>query len=176
MGVVNNMHDSSANSQATVAICRAIEFHSNWLEQKLGVPLSELVVVEVDLDLTQIGVERNLGYHDSDATPTRTMRRLKTLVAATEAPGDFPPVLQMTYRVATEDLDAILGGTKPKNNPGFRWGDCPIALRFHLNELVLIAINVSYHDGPAASYESTARLIIARRDCAAGRTRDASGR
>ena len=73
----------------------------------------------------------------------------------------------MTCRVATADLDEILGGANPKNNVGFHWGDCPIALRFHLNGLILIAMNVSYHeDGPAASYESTARIIIARRDCA----------
>jgi hypothetical protein len=161
------MHDSTMNFVSKqVAIHRSVNFYRNWLEQQLAVPLSESIILEVDLDLTQIGAERKVGYADPDALPTRTLRRLRTLVAATEIPGDFPPVLEMICGTAQEDLSEISGGAKPKNTPGFRWNGCPIALRFHFKALVLVALNVSYHDGPGTSYQSMARLIVARQDCA----------
>ena len=160
------MYDGSMNFVSKrIGVRQAIEFHRHRLEQELGVPLSESVVIEVDLDLTQVGAERNLGYDDPDTTPTRTLRRLRTPVAAIEIPGDFPGS-RNEPGTSHNDLNEFLGGAKPKNRTGFRWGGCPSALRFHLKGLILVALNVSYDDGPGASYESTARLVIARSDCA----------
>jgi hypothetical protein len=73
-------------------------------------------------------------------------------------------VLRVDDGLVRDDLSCILGGEKRRKNPHLQWGDSPIALRFHLHGTVLVAINVPYYDGPVASYESTARLIVARRD------------
>jgi hypothetical protein len=147
-----------------LAVRRALEIHQGWLEQQLGVPLSDAVILEVEQDLTQIATERVLGVGDLESIPTRTVRRLRTLVADVKVPPGLPPVLRVDDGSMRDDLSYILGGPKRRKNPNLEWGDSPIALRFHLRGTVLIAINVPYFDGPVASYESTARLVVARRD------------
>ena len=36
---------------------RAIAQHRTWIEQQLGVPLSDVVILESELDIAQIGIE-----------------------------------------------------------------------------------------------------------------------
>ena len=146
------------------AVRRALEFHKLWIERQLGVTLADAVVMETDADLSQIGAERVLGCDDQESLPTKTLRRLRTLVAAAEVPPGIPPLLEIDNGLASDDLSYMFGGATPKKNSYLQWGDCPLALRFHLHGTVLVAINVPYFAGPGASLESTARLIVARRD------------
>jgi hypothetical protein len=150
------------------AIRRALEVHKGWLEQQLCVPLSDTVVLETELDLTQIGPERVLDLCDDlKSVPTRTLRRLRIAVAAAEIPTTTPPLLEIDDGLTTDDLSYMLDGLKPKRNAYLHWGDSPLALRFHLHGTVIIAINVPYFTGPGTSQESIARLIVARRDAVA---------
>ena len=147
------------------AIRKAVEAHKDWVEQQLCVPLSDAVVLETALDLTQIGSEHVLGFGDDPkSVSTGTLRRLRIAVAAAESPTTIPPMLEIDDGIADDDLSYMLGGPKPKRSAQLHWVDCPLALRFRLRGTVVIAINVAYFAGPGASRESIASLIVARRD------------
>lgn len=158
------LENSAGLPTKALAIRRALEAHKGWLEQQLAVPLSDMVVMETDVDLTQIGAERVLGCGDLESVPTRTLRRLRTLVSAAEVPAQIPPILEIDDSQVSDDLSYMLGGAKPNRNPHLQWGDCPLAIRFHLLGIAIVAINVPYFSGPGTSRESIARLIVARRD------------
>lgn len=132
----------------------------------LGIPLNDAVILEVEVDLTQIGPERIFGTDDLEPIPTRTARRLRTLVADVEVPLDIPPMVEFVDHSVRNDWSDILGGATRRKGPHLEWRGCPIALRFHLAGIVMVAINIPYYDGPATTHESTARVVVARRDCA----------
>jgi len=151
-----------------LALERALEIHRTWIEQSLGTPLADAVIVEVEVDLSQIALDRILGRDDLAPGQSRTIRRLRSLVANVEMPLNIPPVLEMDKGLSKDDITYFLGGgtQRRKRSPQLRWGGTPVALRFHFAGIVMVAINVSYFAGPAAPYESMARLVVARRDCA----------
>jgi hypothetical protein len=137
---------TSSNTFPTksAAIRQAIETKRTWIEKQLGVPLSGAVLIEIEVNLTQIGVEAILGRSEEKGLPTRTLRRLRTLVGDTKMPVDVPPILEFGGGVVRDELSFMFGGPEPKRGPHFQWTDTPIALRFHLGGIVLVAINVPY--------------------------------
>jgi hypothetical protein len=50
---------------------RALETHQTWIETTLGAPFSDVVILEVHLDLTQMGAERILLAPTGLMNPSR---------------------------------------------------------------------------------------------------------
>jgi hypothetical protein len=146
---------------------QALEFHRTWLEAKLGVPFSDIVIFETDLDLTEIGTEQILGCSSARQSTSRTTRRLRPLLISAEVPADFPPLVKVSKMVSIVDLQTMLQGSPLAQHSSTAWLDCPVALHLRAIECVVIAINVSYHSGGASDCESKARLLVTRRDSAA---------
>src|ERR1035438_7758598 len=147
---------------------RAVDQHRIWIEQQLGVPLSETVILETDLDITQIGIELILAIPPVQRPTSSTARRLRPFVLSAATPPDFPPFCEITNAPRPMTLFAALGGRSKTQKSTLSWADCPIALRIRRQdcEFVIVSINVSYHTGPGSDLESTTRLIITRRESA----------
>ena len=146
----------------------AVAQHRSWIELQLGAPLSEAVILETDLDLTQIGIELLLAIPAAQRPTSSTARRLRPFVLSATTPPDFPPFCEITNAPRPMTLFTALGGRSKTQKSTLSWADCPIALRIRRQdcEFVIVSINVSYHTGPGSDLESTTRLIITRRESA----------
>src|ERR1035438_8981181 len=147
---------------------RAVAQHRSWIEQQLGVSLSDVVIFETELDIAQIGIELLLAIPPAQRPTSSTARRLRPFVLSATTPPDFPPFCEITNAPRPMTLFAALGGRSKTQKSTLSWADCPIALRIRRQdcEFVIVSINVSYHTGPGSDLESTTRLIVTRRESA----------
>src|SRR5580700_5031967 len=145
-------------------IRRAIAAHQSWIEAQLGVQMSETVVVDGLPNLSQVGVQKYLGIVDRRRTGNRESRRLRTLVSRTEVPAQYPPLLSIADDVRADLALEFLLEDRQTASTGFEWQDCPLALRLHVYNITVVTLNVSYHSGPGSPGETTARVLVARRD------------
>jgi DNA polymerase III delta prime subunit len=145
---------------------RAIAQHKTWIEQQLGVSLSEAVILETDLDLTQIGIELILAIPPVQRPISSTATRLRPSVLSAATPPEFLPLCEIIKVTQPMNLFALLRAKSTIRKSTISWADCPIALRIRRQEFefAIVAINVSYHSGPGSDLESTSRLIVAQRE------------
>jgi DNA polymerase III delta prime subunit len=147
---------------------RAVAQHRSWIEQQLGVSLSEAVILETDLDLTQIGIELILAIPPVQRPISSTATRLRPSVLSAATPPEFLPLCEIIKVTQPMNLFALLRAKSTIRKSTISWADCPIALRIRRQEFefAIVAINVSYHSGPGSDLESTSRLIVAQREYA----------
>jgi|SRR5579883_1000323 len=151
----------------TALVRQALATHRHCIEQKLGAPLSEAVIFDRLKNLSQVGVDKLLAITDVRNTAKPEQRRLQTFVADAEVPPEYTPILKLTHDVAVGvGLAAVFRDRQAKLS-GFEWTDCPIAFRLHYYDCTIVTLNVPYHSGPESPGESTARVLVARRDFAA---------
>lgn len=167
------MHRQTINSIAPAAtqfatrsalIRRAIATHQSWIEQKLSVCLAETVIVDGVPNLSQVGVEKYLGVTDRRRSGNRKAWRLRPLVAQAEIPPQCPPILSIADDITADLSLEALFEDRAAAWTGFEWKDCPLALDLHVHNITVVTLNVSYHAGPGSPGETTARLLVARRD------------
>ncbi len=158
--------DSYAQQFATrsALIRQAIAAHQSWIEEKLGVPLSEAVIIDELPNLCEVGVPKFLGLAERWKPDNRPSRRLRPLVAKAEVPPHYPPLLNITrdthddlsFESLLEDREAVW--------TGFSWQECPLALRLHVYNCTVVVLNVPHHASPTSRGESIAQLLVGRRD------------
>jgi hypothetical protein len=145
---------------------RAIDAQQGWIEEKLGVPVSEAVIFETTLNLSQIGLEKILGCAQAHSNTPRAVRRLRPLVKTAEIPSGWPPLLSIAkVPPPASDICSMLQSMEHPGNSRLEWEDCPVAVTLHTISAPVVMLNVHYHPGPASDVESRASIVIARRDC-----------
>jgi len=158
------MTDTQEFATRSALVRCAISAHQSWIEEKLGVPISDTVIIDGLPNLSQVGVQKYLGIFDRRRTGNRESRRLHTLVSRTEIPAQYPPLLSIADDVRADlALEALLEDRETAWT-GFEWRDCPLALNLHVYNITIVTLNVSYHSGPGSPEEMMARLLVARRD------------
>ena len=83
---------------------RALESHQAWIETTLGAPFSEVVVLEVHLDLTQVGAERILSCSNRPDESFEAASRLNPLLRSATTPEGFPPLVELSKTSFKLDL------------------------------------------------------------------------
>ncbi len=145
---------------------RAIDAQQSWIEEKLGVSVSDTVIFETRLNLAQIGLEKILGCAQGHSRTPREIRRLKPLVKTAEIPSGWSPLLSIDrIPPPSSDICSMLQNMEHPGNSCLAWEDCPIAMTLHTISAPVVMLNVYYHSGPASDVESRASIVIARRDC-----------
>jgi hypothetical protein len=145
---------------------RAIAQHRTWIEQQLGVPLSGVVILETDVDIAQIGIELFLPISPAQRPRSSAVKRLRPFVITATTPPEFPLFCEISKIPRSMSLFEILERRSNIQKSTLSWADCPIALRLCRgeSEFPAIALNFAYHTGPRSDSETTARLIVARRE------------
>jgi hypothetical protein len=150
----------------SVVLRRSIERHQQWIEQTLGVPLAESVILETGSNLAQVGIEKILEHTSPNYVTSREIRRLRPLVAKAELPLGFPPLIGHGGTHAKLDLRAALLEEKSrKATSRLEWMDCPVALHLHTIAAPVVAMNVSFFNGPGSDDENQTAILVARRNC-----------
>lgn len=147
-------------------IRRAIDQHQVWIEQCLGIPLAEGVVLNCDLSLANAAISQLLGSIDSRGSNENATRLLMELVQSVEIPPSSAPLLQVDAVSRLVDFETVLSGGEPLQSRSFKWDDGPVAFRVRGIESPLIALTLAYHAGPTSICENTAQVLIFRRDAA----------
>lgn len=144
----------------------AITQHKTWIEQQLGVSLADVIIVESDLDIAQIGIELFLGATPTSRPTSPLAKRLRPLVLSASTPPELPLLCEMSKSPRTENVQAVMDLSAKAQRSTVTWGDCPIALRIRRgeSEFPAIALNIAYHSGPRSDFETTACLVIAKRE------------
>jgi hypothetical protein len=65
---------------------RTLESHQTWIEANLGVTLADVVIFKIDLDLTQIAVEKILGCPNRLDPAYKAATRLTPLLSSAQTP------------------------------------------------------------------------------------------
>lgn len=144
---------------------RTLSEHLSWIEQQLRVSLSDVVILETELDVAQIGIELFLAIPPAEHPTSSTVKRLRPFVLSATTPPVFPPFCEIS-KAPLVNLFAALKDRSKTQKSTLSWADCPIALHIRRgeSEFTAIALNFSYHSGPDSDYESTAHLIVAQRE------------
>jgi hypothetical protein len=145
---------------------RALERHQAWIEATLAAPFSDVVILEVHLDLTQIGAERILACSNRPDDSFEAASRLNPLLGSATTPEGFPPLVELSKTSSKLDLLSFLEDANPHGQFEIEWQDCPIAMRIDRINAPVIALNVSYHAGPSSDGE-VANLLVTKRAFAA---------
>jgi hypothetical protein len=105
---------------------RAIDAQQGWIEEKLGVRVSEAVIFETSLNLSQIGLEKILGCAQAHTNTPRAVRRLRPLVKTAEIPSGWPPLLSIAkVPPPASDICSMLQSMEHPGNSRLEWEDCP---------------------------------------------------
>jgi len=140
---------------------RAISLYQAWIEEQLGVPVSECVIVESPHNVCQLGVEKILALNHHGAP--KAVRRLRSFVAGADIPPGIAPMMAYGKASPDQSLSASLGGNSQPRSSRLEWQDCPIALRLHTVASLVIALNVHYQPGPSAQSDLMSSLLITKR-------------
>jgi hypothetical protein len=143
----------------------AIGAHREWIEAQLGCSLADVVIVETSVDLAQISIERILGQSEDRADVSRSIRRLRSLVASAEIPPGVPPLIGVSRAAPKVDFFAALQETTRDQRSKLDWQDCPVSMIFHSVAAPVVALNVFYQAGPGADCESMTSVLIVRKEC-----------
>jgi len=146
---------------------RALEPHQAWIETTLGAPFSEVLILEVNLDLTQIGAELILACSNRPEESFEAASRLNPLLRSATTPEGFPPLVELSKTSFKLDLLSFLEDSNPQGQFEIEWQDCPIAMRLDRISAPIIALNAAYHSGPSSDQECVAHLLVTKRECAA---------
>jgi hypothetical protein len=71
---------------------RNIELHRSWIERKLGIPLSDLVVFQTDISLAEAAIPHCIGYTDPGAATSKALKLLRDQVESAEIPPNNLPI------------------------------------------------------------------------------------
>jgi ATPase family associated with various cellular activities (AAA) len=161
-----SLHMNETATKPTL-LRRALKTHQDWIETTLGAPFSDVVILEVHLDLTQIGAERLLACSNRPDEPFEAVSRLNPLLRSAITPEGFPPLVELNKTSFKLDLLSFLEDSNRQGQFEIEWQDCPIAMRLDGINAPVIAVNAAYHAGPCSDTECVAHLLVTKRECAA---------
>lgn len=163
---------SNSYTTKSAAILRAVESHREWMEARLGVPLSEAVILQTEYGFHNAAVHRLLGYMDPYAPVPIFRTRLEEYIESAQVPASLVPILDTTRHRAISDrpskaLAALLQDWDEDLDAGeassafeLEWEEGPIALRLKDVPVPVVALPVRYHSGPDSSSESQQDVVI----------------
>lgn len=145
----------------SVQIRRAIESHKDWIEERLGVSLSDAAIIETDLSFCDAALPRLIGYSDRHAPVWTVIARLTDRIQSVEVPPFYFPRIGLERERAVNPGFSPLDPTKIEYASfSMSWLDCPVLLQIQDLPVPLVAFSVGYHRGPDSSAESQQDIVV----------------
>jgi hypothetical protein len=104
--MIHQLNHSYATKSA--AILRAVEFYREWIEGRLGVPLSDAVVRQTEYGFHNVAIRRLIGYVDPYASVPTFRSRLAEYIESAEIPASVVPIIQTTKQRVESQSGAAL--------------------------------------------------------------------
>ncbi len=148
-------------STRTDAIRRAVDSHKGWIEDRLGLGLSDAVILSTDLPFCDAAIPKLIGYSDRCAPIAMAIRRLREQIQSVEAPPSYLPLIGLERERAIDSCRGGLG-TRNKESAAYSltWVDGPVAIQVRDLVAPIIALSVRFHEGPYSSHESAQDIVV----------------
>lgn len=155
------MH-SIAFTSSPALIREAFRQHQTWMETRLGVSLTETVILRTPLPCSQLGFSL-LCDRTLCALRGRALDDFAAAVTNVALPPGFPPLVDLEER-AEGQTAATRGGDQGNRHPySLKWINCPVALGIRDLPAELIAIRVSLPKYSIEGDETVDDLLVFRR-------------
>ncbi len=143
---------------ASVHVRRAIDEHGEWIESRLGVTLSETVILHTAIEFRNAAVSRFLRYAGPHAPVPVALARLSEQIESVEAPESVVPVISLARNRAVAAAKEPL--TEESCAYSIEWLGGPVLLRLRDVPFPMVTLNVRYHAGPESSAESEQDILL----------------
>lgn len=144
---------------ASQAIGLAVECHRAFIQQSLGSPLEDTVILKLDFDLSDIALDHVCGTDVQPAWNTH-LSRMRSRVQEMDIPRDCAPIVSVgNPDPCIEPLWKLRRVPPPMRPMKLRWEDCPIALRLKDLEPIVF-FKVAYLEGPSSYETTTAHVVV----------------
>jgi hypothetical protein len=148
-------------STRTDAIRRAVDSHKDWIEDRLGVGLTDAVILSTALSFCDAAIPKLIGYSDRSAPVMTAIRRLTERIKSVEAPPACVPLIGLERERAIDSWrDQLATRNKEFAAYSLTWVDGPIVMQLRDLANPLIALSVRYHEGPHSSSESAQDVVV----------------
>jgi SpoVK/Ycf46/Vps4 family AAA+-type ATPase len=147
-------------STRTIQIRRAIDLHREWIEERLGVSLSEAVIIETDISFYNAALPL-LGYHDPQAEVSTPVARVTAQLQTAEVPPSHIPCIELTReRASRTSLKRLVSDATDSCAYSMNLIECPVFLKLQDLADPLIAMAVKYHPGPYSSRSEEQDIVV----------------
>ena len=142
-----------------------IDVHRSWIESRIGVPISDVVILDTRLNFSQLGLEGILGIPQEAPAVSKLVRRLRSFVASIDIPPGIPPIIGYSKGRPEPTYRDILGGISRPSSSRTEWLDCPVALHLHAISCPVVAANIHFHPGPSSNGDVMVCVLITAKSC-----------
>lgn len=150
-------------STPTTQIQRAIGMHREWIEERLGVSLSETVILETDISFYNAALPR-LGYHDPLAKVPTPVARVTAQLQTAEVPPSHIPCIELTRERARDtSVKRLVSDAADSCAYSMNLVECPVFLKLQDLATPLVAMAVKYHPGPYSSRAEEQNVVVIAR-------------
>jgi SpoVK/Ycf46/Vps4 family AAA+-type ATPase len=148
-------------STRTDAIRRAVDSHKDWIQDRLGIGLSDAVILSTDLSFCDAALPNLIGYSDRSTPITTAIRRLTERIVSVETAPSYLPLIELERERAIERWHSR-SAPKHKESATYSltWVDGPLAIHMRDLAVPVVALSVRYHEGPESTSESAQDVVV----------------
>ena len=78
-------------------IRNAIDRHKDWIESKLGIPLSDAVILKIDQCLAQAAIDPIVQFANENACDAMMVKRMRARLTSVEIPPYSAPIIALHH-------------------------------------------------------------------------------
>jgi hypothetical protein len=149
----------------SIQIRRAMDAHKEWIEERLGLRVSDAAIIETDLSFCEAAIPRLIGYSDSQAPVATAIARLaERLQSVDVSPSSFP-IIRLTRERAV-DFERSRFAAQSAESAAYSMNsyDGPLLLRVRDLPVPIVSLAVRFHDGPNSSVETEQNIVVMSRE------------
>ena len=110
----------------SIQVRQAIEPHRDWIEDRIGVRLSEAVVFETNLPFHKAAIPRLIGCVDYCAPLTGSVAHIAERLQSVEIPPSHMPIIEVARAHAvTTDIKLFADGANDTHAYSLEWNQEP---------------------------------------------------
>jgi len=144
----------------------AVSVHAPWMQEQLGVPIAECTFIESGLDIAGAATRQVVGL--SSSSRSALARKVCRSVVAAAVPPNSSLLLEIENLAALRDIYQMFGRRSRVRGASIQTSGFPLALKMEQLKTVIVAMNISYFDGPQSQTAAIAHVVVCGRESASG--------
>jgi hypothetical protein len=146
----------------SIQVRRIIDVHREWIESRLGVSLSEAIILETEIPFYNAALPW-LGYFDHWAEVSTPLARLIEQLQFVESPPTHAPYIELTEEraVGRPSLKRLMADANDSSSAyAMNLVNSPVMLQLRDTPYPIVALSVKYYSGPPSTGEEGQDIIL----------------
>ena len=136
----------------------AISPFAPWMQEQLGVPITDCTFIESGLDIAGAATRQVVGL--SSSSRSALARKVCRSVVAAAVPPNSSLLLEIENFAALRDIDQMFARRSRVRGASIHSSGCPLALQMRELKTAIVAMNISYFDGPQSQTAAIAHVVV----------------